>query len=77
MHNCFKRKCISGILFHSTAFQMHFKAYQATDLHLMVNSFQGICVDLRCFKGKCIFSLKGNIFSNDKLPQRNAFQTMQ
>ena len=36
----------------------------STDLHLMVNSFQGICVDLKCFKGKCIFSLKGNIFSN-------------
>ena len=74
-----KTKFILAMLFHATyhyLFEMHFKDYQATHLHLMINSFQGICVDLKCFKGKCIFSLKGNIFSNDKLPQRNAFQTI-
>ena len=57
MHICFKTKCILVMLFHATyhyLFEMHFKDYQATHLHLMINVFQGICVDLKCVKGKYI-----------------------
>ena len=43
-------------------FEMHFKVYPATNLHLMVNLFQGICVDLKCFKGNAFFLSKGEIY---------------
>ena len=58
----FDMKKSQTMLFHATyhyLFEMHFKDYQATHLHLMINSFQGICMDLKCFKGNAFFCLKG------------------
>ena len=48
----FGNACLCNFI---SLFEMHFKVYPATNLHLMVNLFQCICVDLKCFKGNAFF----------------------